>query len=220
MSKYTTNYSKWDDLDTDDSDAEPPAPEPEPEPEGPGWRAHADPVLAVKELSKLVLSYELEDVFDAQAFDKGTPRAKRALRCVLKGNLARLNATLAWGAGADADFETYIKPNLTTTECCYVLFRTKTWALFVWAPACHVEADAYLATALPFREALGGNIRIPNVFSWTKHGDVRLDAMVTDAPALSLSAADVEGAVSAAARARGPAVPASVPDPLPPMSAM
>ena len=98
MSKLAFDYSKWDNLDTDDSDAdEPKAPiQQEDETQQKGWRAHADPILQVKDLSKFVLSYELEAVFDAQAFDKGTPRAKRALRAVLKGNLARLDSTLAW----------------------------------------------------------------------------------------------------------------------------
>ena len=62
MSKLAFDYSKWDNLDTDDSDAEPaPAPiQQEDEPQQKGWRAHADPILQVKDLSQFVLSYELE----------------------------------------------------------------------------------------------------------------------------------------------------------------
>ncbi len=225
MSKLAFDYSKWDNLDTDDSDAEPPAPAPSQEEEiTKGWRAHADPILQVKDLSKFVISYELEAVFDAQAFDKGTPRAKRALRAVLKGNLARLDSTLAWDADRAEDaFVHDIKPNVSTTECCYILFRTKTWALFVWAPSNHVDADAYTSRALELREALGGQIRIPNVFSWCKHEDVVLDESVTDAPALSLSIAQaggVEGVASPAERSRGAAVPSTVPDPPAPRSAL
>ena len=137
MSKLAFDYSKWDNLDTDDSDAEAPAApiHQEDDTQQKGWRAHADPILQVKDLSKFVISYELEAVFDAQAFDKGTPRAKRALRAVLKGNLARLDSTLAWDHDRAEDaFMHDIKPNVSTTECCYILFRTKTWALFVWAP--------------------------------------------------------------------------------------
>ena len=226
MSKLAFDYSKWDNLDTDDSDAEPAptAPIQEDDTQQKGWRPHADPILQVKDLSKFVISYELEAVFDAQAFDKGTPRAKRALRAVLKGNLARLDSTLAWDADRAEDaFVHDIKPNVSTTECCYILFRTKTWALFVWAPTSHVDADAYTSRALELREALGGQIRIPNVFSWCKHEDVVLDSNVTDAPALSLSieqAGGVEGAVSPAERPKGAAVPSTVPDPPPPRSAL
>ena len=226
MSKLAFDYSKWDNLDTDDSDAEPAptAPIQEDDTQQKGWRAHADPILQVKDLSKFVISYELEAVFDAQAFDKGTPRAKRALRAVLKGNLARLDSTLAWDHDKAEDaFLSDIKPNLSTTECCYILFRTKTWALFVWAPSNHVDADAYTSRALELREALGGQIRIPNVFSWCKHEDVVLDESVTDAPALSLSieqAGGVEGVASPAGRSRGAAVPSTVPDPPAPRSAL
>ena len=226
MSKLAFDYSKWDNLDTDDSDAEPAptAPIQEDDTQQKGWRPHADPILQVKDLSKFVISYELEAVFDAQAFDKGTPRAKRALRAVLKGNLARLDSTLAWDYDrAEEAFAKDIKPSVNTTECCYILFRTKTWALFVWAPTSHVDADAYTSKALQLREALGGQIRIPNVFSWFKHEDVVLDESVTDAPALSLSieqAGGVEGAASPAERPKGAAVPSTVPDPPPPRSAL
>ena len=226
MSKLAFDYSKWDNLDTDDSDAEPaPAPiQQEDDTQQKGWRPHADPILQVKDLSKFVISYELEAVFDAQAFDKGTPRAKRALRAVLKGNLARLDSTLAWDYDrAEEAFAKDIKPSVNTTECCYILFRTKTWALFVWAPTDHVDADAYTSRALELREALGGQIRIPNVFSWFRHEDVVLDKSVTDAPALSLSieqAGGVEGVVSPAERSKGAAVPSTVPDPPAPRSAL
>ena len=154
MSKLAFDYSKWDNLDTDDSDAEEPkAPIQEDDTQQKGWRPHADPILQVKDLSKFVISYELEAVFDAQAFDKGTPRAKRALRAVLRGNLARLDSTLAWDHDRAEDaFLSDIKPNVSTTECCYILFRTKTWALFVWAPTNHVDADAYTSKALQLRE--------------------------------------------------------------------
>ena len=73
------------------------------------------------------------------------------------------------------------------------------------------------------REALGGQIRIPNVFSWFKHEDVVLDESVTDAPALSLSIAQaggVEGVASPAERSKGAAVPSHVPDPPAPRSAL
>ena len=78
MSKLAFDYSKWDNLDTDDSDAEEPkAPIQEDDAQQKGWRPHADPILQVKDLSKFVISYELEAVFDAQAFDKGTARPTR-----------------------------------------------------------------------------------------------------------------------------------------------
>ena len=182
----------------------------------------------MKDLSKFVISYELEAVFDAQAFDKGTPRAKRALRATLKGNLARLDSTLAWDhdRAEDAFHRTKdIKPNVSTTECCYILFRTKTWALFVWAPTNHVDADAYTSKALQLREALGGSIRIPNVFSWFKHEDVVLDRSVTDAPAFQSLPIEQAGGVEGVVRRRrskskGAAVPSTVPDPPAPRSAL
>ena len=100
-----------------------------------GWRPHADPILQVKDLSKFVISYELEAVFDAQAFDKGTPRAKRALRAVLKGNLARLDSTLAWDHDRAEDaFAKDIKPSVNTTECCYILVPDEDVGLICLGP--------------------------------------------------------------------------------------
>ena len=73
MSKLAFDYSKWDNLDTDDSDAEEPKAPIQQEDETPqkGWRAHADPILQVKDLSKFVISYELEAVFDVRLLIRG-----------------------------------------------------------------------------------------------------------------------------------------------------
>ena len=168
MSKLAFDYSKWDNLDTDDSDAEEPkAPIQEDDIQQKGWRAHADPILQVKDLSKFVLSYELEAVFDAQAFDKGR-RAKEHCGC-FEGQLgSALDSTLAW------DTTGRKKPSRRTSSVSkhdgVAIFSSERRRGPYW------RGPQQRVGGLRTRQSAAGRrwagLRILNVFSWCTHEDV------------------------------------------------
>ena len=136
----------------------------------------------------VLLDLELEAEFDAQAFAKGGPQAVRALFAKIKdGRIFVLARTVAWDYTKTVReaFEQDVRTRLVDGEALYVLFRTATWALMTFAPDGARDRALYLTSAAELRSALGGVLRIPNVFIWCSLDEVCLDSAVVAAPALS-----------------------------------
>ena len=117
-----------------------------------------------------VLSFELEAVFDEQSFTK----AKRALRARLRGGVVALDATLAHDDDENADDAfAVVRAALRDDEACFVLFRTRTWALISFMPpdAPGPECALYDASCAKLQALLGGESRVPNVRRWASLAD-------------------------------------------------
>ena len=102
------------------------------------WQPYTDETAAAAAsgatAERFVLSFELEAVYDAVAFSFDT----RALRAaVSESGVVSLVATLPYDSDATAEeaFSRDVEPSLKDDEACFLLFRTKTWALATWAPA-------------------------------------------------------------------------------------
>ena len=90
-----------------------------------------------------VVSFELEAVFDAEAWSP----THRALRARLRdGGVVTLEASLAYDGDATVEdaFEA-VRAALRDDEACFVLFRTAVWTLWTWAPPGAPDAQRYLA---------------------------------------------------------------------------
>ena len=131
---------------------------------------------------------ELDSIFDAQAFVKGTPSALRALRVRIQdGNRFVLSGSLGWDyeASVEKAFDDDVRPMLIENEACYILFRTATWALMTFAPEGAHDSSRYIAGEPALREGLGGAPRIPNVYTWRTSAEVTLHTDVVNARPLS-----------------------------------
>lgn len=136
----------------------------------------------------MLLDLELEAEFDAQAFAKGGPDALRALFAKIRdGRTYVLVHAVSWDYNKTAReaFEQDVCPYLVDDKACYLLFRTATWAMMTFAPEGANDRALYLTAADELRSALGGALRIPNVYTWSSLHEVRLDSTVVEAPALS-----------------------------------
>ena len=113
-----------------------------------------------------VVSFELEAVFDAEAWSP----THRALRARLRdGGVVTLEASLAYDGDATVEdaFEA-VRAALRDDEACFVLFRTAVWTLWTWAPPGAPDAQRYLAARDALRGQLGGDVRVPHAAAWTE----------------------------------------------------
>ena len=123
------------------------------------------------------LDMELEAEFDA-AF--GPELCALKVRVDDAGSSFVLAATVPWTAEPAAALELVKAELLREDEACFVLFRTRTWALISFTPpdAPGTECTLYDASCGNLQALLGGAPRVPNVRRWASLADVQLDQQV------------------------------------------
>ena len=124
------------------------------------------------------LDMELEAEFDAQAF--GPELRALKVRIDDAGSSFVLAATVPWTAEPAAALELVKAELLREYEACFVLFRTRTWALISFTPpdAPGAECTLYDASCDRLQALLGGAPRVPNVRRWASLAEVQLDQQV------------------------------------------
>ena len=124
------------------------------------------------------LDMELEAEFDAQAF--GPELRALKVRIDDAGSSFVLAATVPWTAEPAAALELVKAELLREDEACFVLFRTRTWALISFTPpdAPGAECTLYDASCDKLQALLGGAPRVPNVRRWASLAEVQLDQQV------------------------------------------
>ena len=155
------------------------------------------------------LDMELEAEFDAQAFGPEL----RALKVRLddSGSSFVLTATVPWTAEPARALDRVKTELLREDEACFVLFRTRTWALISFTPpdAPGPECALYDASCAKLQALLGGESRVPNVRRWASLAEVQLDEQVP--PRVAVSAASLHArrvrCSACAARASAAAAP-------------
>ena len=126
----------------------------------------------------LQLDMELEAEFDAQAF--GPELRALKVRIDDDGTSFVLAATVPWTAEPAPALELVKAELLRKDEACFVLFRTRTWALISFIPpdAPGPECARYDSSCAKLQALLGGAPRVPNVRRWASLSEVQLDEQV------------------------------------------
>ena len=124
------------------------------------------------------LDMELEAEFDAQAF--GPMLRALKVRIDEDGLTFVLASTVPWTAEPAPALELVRAKLLHETEACFVLFRTRAWALISFTPpdAPGPECALYDASCARLQALLGGGPRVPNVRRWASLSEVQLDDQV------------------------------------------
>ena len=139
---------------------------------------HVRSRTARRERAMMQLDMELEAEFDAQAF--GPELRALKVRIDDAGSSFVLAATVPWTAEPAAALELVKAELLREDEACFVLFRTRTWALISFTPpdAPGAECTLYDASCDKLQALLGGAPRVPNVRRWASLAEVQLDQQV------------------------------------------
>ena len=156
------------------------------------------------------LCMELEAEFDAQAF--GPELRALKVRISADASTFELACTVPWSADPAQALEAVKADLLREDEACFVLFRTRAWALMSFIPpdAPGAECALYDFSVDSLRLMLGGASRVPNLRRWSDLSAVTLDEQVEQALPMSYPPDEAQATVAAYVRGGGdaPAPPA------------